>query len=110
MDYKAELHKLLIRVAKKPKKFGICFMVNSVMRRHYTDTAWIGIKTELADLIQTWPKARGSRTYPIPGVNGLSAAESYCEYNHVEFWDADHPYGALRLELLEFLLMETGKK
>lgn len=106
------IHKALRDLITKPKTHGICYMVHSQIANTYGyDETYFCCKRRLSALMQSWPKYSGNKTYPIPAVGEYgSASATYANVPNSLFWSSNHPYGALRLELFEYLLMETGKK
>lgn len=59
----------------------------------------------LPDAFRKWPKFSGDIHYPI-----LGSSEYYTCMTPFEMWSPSHPYGALRRELLEFLIDEIEKE
>lgn len=60
---------------------------------------------ELAKLFTSWPKYSGDDFLPIPG-----GVEAYAKaYRNDTMWDRNTEYGALRWELLEWLIEELQK-
>ncbi|UOL48600.1 hypothetical protein [Pseudomonas phage Astolliot] len=105
------IHKALCDLVAKPKTHGICYMVHSrIANIHGYDETYFCCKRRLSALMQAWPKYSGNKTYPIPGPNGVEPEKAYANIPNRLFWSTNHVYGALRLELFEYLLMETGKK
>ena len=68
-----------------------------------------GLKPWLTAKFKQWPKFSGSSTYPVPGVFASSATAFECA-RPTEMWSPSHPYGALRRELLQFLIDELEKE
>ena len=97
-----ELHEALVRLkAEGPDvlRFGICYAV---------DVA-IGEKARfrVIKLSREWPESTGNGQYPVPydlhdGLNNISA---FGEEDIM--WNPDHPYGAARLRLLDWLIERT---
>lgn len=77
--------------AQGGSKLGICYSVD----------CW----PELAELFVSWPKYSGHNHYPIAG--GHVAYRK--AYNDDTMWDRNTEYGALRWELLEWLIEELQK-
>lgn len=79
--------------AKGGGEVGICRQVSYVHAQ------------ELAELFERWPKSSESLVYPIPG-----GAEAYCSARLCKtMWDRSTEYGALRWELLGWLIEELQK-
>ena len=105
------IHKALCDLITKPKGFGICIMVDQQISNTYGyDEIFFCCKRRIRALMQSWPKYSGNKTYPVPGPNGVEPEKAYDSIPNSLFWTSDHPYGALRLELFEYLIAETGKK
>ena len=58
-----------------------------------------GSLTAIADLMTQWPKWSGERTFPVPHPEGKCPRRAF--YN-LPIWEG--PYGALRRELLDYLI------
>lgn len=74
-------------------ELGICKCVNY---RH---------EQKLAKLFARWPKSSKNPVYPIPGGMEAYANARLCR----TMWDRSTEYGALRWELLEWLIEELQK-
>lgn len=62
-----------------------------------------------------WPKFSGNRYYPVPSPTGGKAADYYDNCVGWRAWPHglvrwEGAYGALRIELLDFLIEEIGKE
>lgn len=66
--------------------------------------------SEFKRLAKRWPKCSGVFDYPVPDPGGVEhPARSYGTYrSHI--WNPDHPYGALRLELLNWCIEQLSQK
>ena len=64
----------------------------------------------LLEKFQKWPKFSGSLLYPVPSPDWRAEDFSYRTANHTVMWSPFHPYGALRRELLQFLIDEMEKE
>lgn len=62
-----------------------------------------GTSRHLADLCEKWPKYSGARAYPVPGLANPSPFGEYA--GHTNKWVGE--YGALRMELLDYLIERT---
>ena len=62
----------------------------------------LGAFSVVRELMVQWPKYSGSYDYPVPSVDE-GRTPSQCFYDKA-LWDRDTEYGALRWELLEWLL------
>lgn len=57
------------------------------------------------DSAEKWPKHSGRRAYPVPCLHGGCPQVAFDHARNVEnMWNPDHPYGALRLELLNWCI------
>lgn len=81
---------------------GICMAVANVMGNsiHIPCEATEDL---LDEAMAAWPKATGSRLFPVPGVGGKSRTASYVDFRDSpkSMWDPETEYGRLRLELLD---------
>ena len=57
---------------------------------------------------RTWEQFSGNNAYPVPDPESdeYSAAEVYYTTHEDDMWNPEHPYGSLRLDLLEHLIRE----
>lgn len=67
------------------------------------------VMDEFQDLYFHWPKHSGRAVYPVPCPNGGSAGCAYLDAKPKTMWDRDHPYGALRHELLNWCIAQLEK-
>lgn len=65
---------------------------------------------EMQELMSQWPKYSGDLIFPVPGLDGKTPKASYLYASEVEMWSSSHPYGALRLELLDWCIAELEKE
>ena len=64
----------------------------------------LGAFAVVRDLMVQWPKYSGSYDYPVPSVDeGRTPCQCFHGNIH-NLWDRDTEYGALRWELLEWLI------
>lgn len=89
------------------RNVGICDAVLVIAHR---ELGWSqDVMEELYRTIIRWPRGTGRSTFPVPCPNGGSPSRVYLiDYENDEMWDANHPYGALRLELLDWLIEELS--
>lgn len=64
----------------------------------------------LEDKFKQWPKFSGDIDYPVPSDTKDSAKMAYFFCSPTDLWSPFCPYGALRRELLEFLIREVEKE
>lgn len=78
------------------------------LKENGPDNPWFGIcdntTGRLNELFPRWGKFSGDHVYPIPNPFGGSASDAFNHYEADDMWNPDHPYGALRLELLDWLI------
>ena len=57
---------------------------------------------------RTWEQFSGSYAYPVPSPysDEHSASDIYSTTHEDDMWNPEHPYGSLRLDLLEHLIRE----
>lgn len=85
-------------------EYGICS--NARETAHRDPEVWYRWDIRLMmDITEKWPKYSGDSLYPIPG--GLPSYKDAREYGLM--WDKGTVYGALRWELLDWLI-ETLEK
>ena len=95
---KTTIKSLLIAIKEKPNtRAGICGQPAMMSLR-------LGAFAVVRDLMVQWPKYSGSYDYPVPSVDeGRTPSQCFHDNIH-DLWDRDTEYGALRWELLEWLL------
>lgn len=75
---------------------------------------WQGIcdntDCDMKQLFKKWPKFSGDDVYPIPNPSGGSPSDAYSLTEDVDMWNPDHPYGALRLELLDWMIEQLSEE
>lgn len=71
------------------------------------------LKKWLFEQFELWPKFSGDIHYPIPCPEDCDSAypDTLYEVARIEgfMWDSSHSYGALRWELLDFLIAQAEK-
>ena len=83
---------------------GICCNCLSYLSREYTVEPKT-LNTVLYELFVTWEHYSGDLDYPIPGGKGM-----FCNCNNEDMWNPEHPYGFLRLQLLDHCISDLEKK
>ncbi len=103
MNHTTDLLKILGDIRDAPPDYdGICFAVHSLSR---TRTAEGEYEMLLEDAFRTWPGYSGCLAYVIPDPTGMHTPIGvYEETSDEDMWNPDHPYGAKRLELLDWLI------
>ena len=83
---------------------GICGYLYS---RDYIDDS-----IKLENYFKKWPHFSGSLRYPIPGIyyNNKDPEFAYNKIKYKNFYNINHPYGAMRINLLDFLISELEKE
>ena len=95
------LHEALLRVRKMDKagaRYGICHYVNK-----FRDTKG----REVMKLATEWPEFSGELLYPVPHPDFDCPEEAFSRVPDYEMWCPNHPYGAARLRLLDWLIEQT---
>lgn len=64
--------------------------------------------SEFVALVPSWPKCSKTSGYPIPSPY-ISASSDIAYHAYGNYmWNPDHPYGALRLELLNWCIKQLS--
>lgn len=103
---KQELHDALVAVKNSPEKRndrsyrGICGMLKLFNVDVYCSL-------DFDNLCRNWPKFSGNLNYPVPPANPGETAETefWNAFNLETMWQGE--YGALRMELLDYLIEVT---
>ena len=79
---------------------GICTNLEKI--------ANIDVDYFLKPCFRTWEHFSGNKAFPVPDPESdeYSAVEVYCTTHTDDMWNPEHPYGSLRLDLLEHLIRE----
>lgn len=112
-ETKQALHRELTRLRHdvalgiQPKCKGICY--NTFYNIFYNSSGnrtinLAGAARDLGDLCRKWPKAVNVDGYPVPCPGYTDPAEGY--HATEDKWAGE--YGALRIELLDWLIQETA--
>ena len=108
-ETKQALHRELTRLRHdvtlgiQSKYNGICYNTLYSSAGNFTiDLA--GASWDLEYLCREWPKAANSVGYPVPCPGYTNSAEGY--HATEDKWAGE--YGALRIELLDWLIQETA--
>lgn len=76
---------------------GICDLIAEfVLTSRHDNERWLRVQ------FSKWPEFSGDRVFPIPGYD--DPAQAYVRANEHEMWSPEHPYGAARRRLLDFLI------
>lgn len=83
------------------KNIGICQNAADLYHEKYG----VMVSTSaFENLMAEWPKWSGNTTFPIPSPHGGLPCNAYLNATEETMWNPEHPYGALRLELLDWLI------
>ena len=82
------------------RDYGIC---NNLYEKTY-----VNISDFLQPCFETWKHFSGNYSYPVPDPDSdkYSASEVFNTTHEDDMWNPEHPYGSLRLDLLEHLIRE----
>ena len=82
------------------RESGICANLNEV--------ANLDAGSFLQPCFRTWEQFSGDYAYPVPAPDSdkYSASDVYYITRDDDMWNPEHPYGSLRLDLLEHLIRE----
>ena len=125
MHHKHNLHEaLLILRARGPRypTSGICsnleYLLDGIFEeKDIPDDALAAVSELMTSVACDWPKHSGSNMFPIPNPDWdpaecephdyRDAANTAYACRRAQAWDRTKPYGALRYELLDFLIERT---
>lgn len=83
------------------RDYGIC--------ANLEERANLDVDYFLHPCFRTWEQFSGSYVYPVPSPYASdehSASDVYSTTREDDMWNPEHPYGSLRLDLLEHLIRE----
>ena len=108
----AHLHRLLLELQNLDKYDSICFMLQDLHNQQFnTRYGSSGLPDYVEELVAEWPGYSGFPPYPIRPAPYISAFVDVRD----DFWAARRTktlwvgeYGALRMELLDWLIQETA--
>lgn len=65
----------------------------------------------VTDIFEEWPEYSGHPKFPVSSPEFSDPRQAYFNTPDEDFWSPDHPYGAARLRLLDFLIdtLENNK-
>ena len=81
-------------------EYGICYAVEAA--NDWNDDH----RDQITEIAESWPEFSGYPSYPVPHPE-RGAIEGFNSSPINDFWNPDHPYGAARLRLLDFLIEQT---
>ena len=82
------------------RDYGIC--------ANLEERANIGVDNFMSPCFRTWKHFSGNYSYPVPSPYSGEHSAPYV-YNTTladDMWNPEHPYGSLRIDLLEHLIRE----
>lgn len=96
-----------IRKRRLDPSGGICWNLDLWQERHkeYGELSLVSVR--IPYWAERWPKFSGVSSYPVPSLDPqMSPADAFNKATNVRgrMWGKTNPYGALRWELLEFLI------
>ena len=73
-----------------------------------SEKTYVNIDDFLHHCFATWKHFSGNYSYPVPSPysDESSASDVYETTHEYDMWNPEHPYGSLRLDLLEHLIRE----
>ena len=82
------------------RESGIC--------ANLAEGANLDVDSFLQPCFRTWEQFSGNNAYPVPDPDSdkYSASEVFSTTHEDDMWNPEHPYGSLRLDLLEHLIRE----
>ena len=82
------------------RDYGICTNLEEITH--------LDVEDFLHPCFRTWEHFSGIHDYPVPNPysDGASASDVYITTYRDDMWNPEHPYGSLRLDLLEHLIRE----
>lgn len=82
------------------RDYGICANLD--------EKTYVNIDDFLRPCFETWKHFSGSHAYPVPDPysDDHPAETVYSTTQEDDMWNPEHPYGSLRLDLLEHLIRE----
>lgn len=119
------IHKALLRLRDEGPKsptVGICDNLEEFLDEMFEedgkdDNAEKVVRDLMLYTGNKWPKHSGCNTYPVPHPDADPSYHSFHEVTDLAntaystlkkyAWDANHPYGKLRAEFVEFLIERT---
>ena len=115
MTLSATIHNALAKIQLNPPSsvFGICselkeYIDGSIRSYAIDDITGLDYCDSLNAAFEAWPKFSGDLIYPIPCPEGGQPMRAFMGSKRM--WDAEDAYGALRLELLGFMVQYFGAK
>lgn len=83
------------------RKYGICANLDERVK--------VDLDYFLSPCFRTWKHFSWDYTYPVPSPyasSKYSASDVFVTTHEDDMWNPEHPYGSLRLDLLEHLIRE----
>ena len=81
------------------REHGICVNLSK--------KTYVSVEDFLHPCFATWKHFSGNYSYPVPSpYSDKHSASDVYETTRGDMWNPEHPYGSLRLDLLEHLIRE----
>ena len=84
------------------RDYGICLNLENLV--------YLDVDDFLQPCFETWKHFSGDYIFPVPSPysdnHSTDAATAYRIAQEDDMWNPEHPYGSLRLDLLEHLIRE----
>lgn len=100
---------LRIKAGEIPEPtLGICANVCTLLEielAHKEEEAYAFIE----ELVPRWPHFSGDPSYPVEGKTPEGGTRFWSQHCRAHRWDPEDDDGALRLDLLEWLIQELSK-
>ncbi len=102
-----EIQKKILVALKNTKKnknitVGICHHIHNFYGNRQVSPK--ELSEEYEKLFRMWPKFSGNIQFPVSGIDGMSAEESYVYTKNL--WRQSSQYGRDRMELLDFMISQ----
>lgn len=88
---------------------GICTAVSVIAKLKPEDQKpwmWHRVGCLVEKRAASWPHHSGDRSYPVPGLAGQHPMDVYVAASAEQKWNKVNCYGALRRDLLDFLIAD----
>ena len=106
-DYTKDQLKRIQRGLSALKAGNIPFRVHGICA-NLDEKAYVNVDDFLQPCFATWKHFSGNYSYPVPSPysDESYASDVYSTTHRDDMWNPEHPYGSLRLDLLEHLIRE----
>lgn len=107
-----ELIDVAMKLAKE-RQLGLCSSLQSTRFENQEKMPHWGfpLTERVGELMRDWPEYSGDHAFPVPSPDPvMSASEAYGKFRNTEnMWSPNHPYGAARLRMIEWIRNELAK-